>query len=98
MPHKRRVKVRRIKPLPKLPSRRHDASKQTVAAVLVVAILVSLLGTWFVLDSITSSSQPTYSPSSQLSGVGEVSVAVIGAQPILQQKSVGGQVSIDILK
>lgn len=91
---KKRVK---LKPLPKLHSTKPaDLSKQTVAAVLALAIVISVLGSWLVLDTLTAATQQIlFAPDSES---GTVRLGVVGTAVAPLQTATTGQITLIIKK
>ncbi|RLG20104.1 hypothetical protein DRN74_06000 [Candidatus Micrarchaeota archaeon] len=75
----------------------NDISKKTVLVVLLIAIITSMICTWTLLDTISSTKIITPVSSRGLSGVGHGKVSIAIEQPP-QPVSVSGMVAIEIAK
>lgn len=72
-----------------------DVSRTTLAVLLVLAIVVSVVGTWTVLDLAGDASVPA--PSGPSADSGEVSVAIGEPTPEVTSDNTGGEVQIAII-
>ena len=70
-----------------------DVSKKTIAVLLVVAILVSVVGTWVVMDEVEDSNRELASDNEES---GKVSLSIGGPQLAKTSDDVGGQVRLNI--
>jgi len=75
----------------------NDISKKTVLVVLLIAIITSIVCTWTLLDTISSTKIITPAPSQGLSGVEHGKVSIEIEQPP-EPVSVSGMVAIEIAK
>lgn len=67
-----------------MPDKKNDVSNQTVAVLLVLTLIVTVVGTWLVLDTlIAASAAPP--PLTENTGVAEVSLTLIGPPPVSTQ-------------
>ena len=71
-----------------------DVSKLTILVLLVLTILVSILGTWTVMSSLTAP-VPDQTKQPTPSGNGMVSIDIV--RPEAELSEVTGHVSIDIV-
>ncbi len=69
-----------------MPDEKADVSNQTVAVLLVLTILVTIVGTWLVLDSLTAASA---APSDESRQQAEVSFTLINPPESRQAAEVG---------
>lgn len=69
-----------------MPGERTDVSNQTVAVLLVLTLLVTVVGTWLVLDSLTAASA---APSDESRQNAEVSFTLISPPESRQTAEVG---------
>lgn len=69
-----------------MPGERTDVSNQTVAVLLVLTILVTVVGTWLVLDALTAASAAPLDESQQQA---EVSLTLIEPPENRQTAEVG---------
>ena len=71
-----------------------EVSRSTLTVLLILAIVVSIIGTWTVLDLAGEWTVPSGEGSTE--GYGEVSVTITGA-PVIQESKQNGEVSITII-
>ncbi len=72
-----------------------DVSKEVVAVILVIAIVISVLGTWLVLDSATSVNTGGDISSGELAGKSNVAVSL---SPEPQPDIESGNIQLRITK
>lgn len=66
-----------------MPDKRDDVSNQTVAVLLVLTLLVTVVGTWLVLDALTAASAVPLARESRQQA--EVSLTILGPPPTSTQ-------------
>ena len=74
----------------------NDVSNQTVAVLLVLAIVVSLIGSWIVISSVQDA---TIDAASVREGTAKATIRILGGETNLEQEksTEGGKVAIKVI-
>jgi len=74
-----------------------DISKTTIGVLLILVVIISVIGTWVVLNSITVTQQPA-SQSSQTQSQGNLRLTVLPQSQPAKSSSSSGTVTLNVLK
>ena len=75
-----------------------DVSKTTIAVLLVLVVLISVIGTWVVLNSIISIQQQPLTQITQTQAQGNLKLAILEQPQPSKSTSSQGNVMLTVLK